>query len=81
MKQINLLEIRAQFAGTRFRQLVQHHLQHQSHNELITAIEGTISSLPAVAQGVIETFIDRWIDLANDQGFWQRDSSDGQIVI
>jgi hypothetical protein len=76
MKSINLPELRAQFAGTRFRDLVQHHLRRQSQHQRIEGLQGTIALLPEVARGAAETFIDRWNAHAYDQGFWLRDTSD-----
>jgi hypothetical protein len=76
MKSINLPELRAQFAGTPFSELVQHHLRRQSQHERIQGLQGTIALLPEVARGVAEGFIDRWNAHAYDRDFWQRDTSD-----
>lgn len=75
MKSINLPELRAQFAGMRFSELVQHHLRRQSQHERVERLQGTIALLPEVARGVAERFIDRWNTHAYDEGFWQRDTS------
>lgn len=76
MKSINLPEVRAQFAGTRFRELIQHHLRRQSQPKRIEGLQGTIELLPGDARGVAEGFIDRWNAHVYDQGFWQRDTSE-----
>jgi hypothetical protein len=71
---INLPELRAQFAGTHFFELVQHHLGQQSQRERIHGLQGTIAQLPEAAQGLAENFIDRWNARVYDRGFWQRDT-------
>ena len=76
MRSINLPELRAQFAGTRFCELVQHHLRRQSEHERIHGLQGTIALLPEAARDLAEEFIDRWNAHAFDRGFWQRDTSD-----
>jgi hypothetical protein len=74
MKPVNLAELRAQFEGTRFCQLVQHHLRRQTQDQRIHGIQGTIALLPEAARGVAEGFIDRWNTRAYDEAFWQRDT-------
>lgn len=76
MRSINLPELRAKFSGTRFFELIQHHLRRQSQQKRIEGLQGTIELLPEVARGVVEGFIDRWSALTYDQGFWQRDTSE-----
>ncbi len=76
MKSINLPELRAQFAGTRLRELVQHHLRRQSQRSRIDGLQSTINLLPEVARGVAERFIDRWNARVYDQEFWERDTSE-----
>lgn len=75
MKQINLPELRAQFAGTRFCEFVHHHLGRQSQRERIQGLQGTIALLPEATRGLAEQFIDRWNARAYDQEFWQRDTA------
>ena len=76
MQSINLPDLRAQFAGTRLRELVQHHLRRQSQRRRIDGLQATINLLPEVARGVAEGFIDRWNAHVYDQEFWERDTSD-----
>lgn len=76
MKSINLPDLRAQFAGTRLRELVQHHLRRQSQRRRIDGLQATINLLPEVARGVAEGFIDRWNAHVYDQEFWERDTSE-----
>jgi len=75
-KPIDLPELRAQFAGTRFCELVQHHLRRQTQRERIQGVQGTIALLPATERGLAEEFIDRWNVRTNDRDFWQRDTAD-----
>lgn len=76
MQSINLPDLRAQFAGTRLRELVQHHLRRQSQCRRIDGLQATINLLPEVARGVAEGFIDRWNAHVYDQEFWERDTSE-----
>ncbi|BAS26751.1 hypothetical protein [Limnochorda pilosa] len=76
MKPVNLPELRAQFAGTRFWQLVQHHLRRQSQGELTQGVHGTVALLPEAARDLAEEFIDRWNARVYDRSFWQRDTAD-----
>jgi hypothetical protein len=74
-KFINLAQLRAQFAGTRFCELVQHHLGRQSQERRIDGIQGTLLLLPKPIRGLAEGFIDRWNTHAYDASFWQRDTA------
>jgi hypothetical protein len=76
MKPINLTELRAQFTGTRFCQLVHHHLRRQSQGQRTQGVQGTAALLPEAARSLAEEFIDRWNIRAYDRDFWQRDSAD-----
>lgn len=75
IKPVNLAELRAQFKGTQFCQLVQHHLRQQSQDQRIQSIQGTAALLPDAARGLVEGFIDRWNARAYDQEFCQRDTA------
>jgi hypothetical protein len=76
MRSINLPELRAQFVGTPFCDLVQHHLRRQSQHNRIQGLQGTIALLPESARSLAEGFIDRWNAKVYDREFWQRDTSD-----
>lgn len=76
MKRINFSELRANFTGTRFSDLVQHHLRRQSQRQRIQGVQGTIALLPKAARGLAEEFIDRWNSRIYDRFFWQRDTSE-----
>jgi hypothetical protein len=75
MKPANLAELRSQFAGTRFAELVHQHVRRQSQRERIQGIQGTVALLPAPARPLAEGFIDVWNARAYDPEFWQRDSA------
>ena len=75
MKPVNLAELRSQFAGTRFAEVVQHHLRRQSQTERIQGVQGTVALLPAAAQPLAEGFIDLWNGRAYDRELWQRDTA------
>lgn len=76
MGSVNLTEMRTQFAGTHFSQLVQHHLRRQSQRERTQGVHATIVLLPEAARELAEGFIDRWNTRVYDQDFWQRDTAD-----
>ena len=75
MKPINFAELRSQFTGTRFCDLVQHHLRRQSQRERTQGVHGTIALLPATARPLAEGFIDRWNARVYDREFWRRDTA------
>lgn len=75
MRPIDLRELEAQFRGTRFSELVKHHLGRQTQRERIDGLQETIALLPDAARGIAEGFIDRWNVRAYDQGFWQQDTA------
>lgn len=74
-KAVNIPELRAQFSGRRFCQLIEHHLRRQSQRQRIQGIKGTVNLLPEKARHLPEGFIDRWNTRIYDQEFWQRDTS------
>ena len=75
MKLANLEELRAQFAGSRFCELVAHHLGRQSQDQRAQGVLGTVALLPEAARPVAVGFIDRWNTRAYDKEFWQRDTA------
>lgn len=75
MGSINLPELSARFAGTRFSELVQHHLEG-SQQERILALHQTTILLSEVARGVAEGSIDRWNARAYDRDFWRREPAE-----
>lgn len=75
MKSVNLEELKEQFRGTRFSQLVQHHLNRQSQDQRSNGIRGTIDLLPERARTLVEGFIDRWNVRAYDEQFWKTDTA------
>jgi hypothetical protein len=72
---INLSELRAGFVGRPFHKLIHHHLNHQSQDQRIQGINGTIAMLPEQARGLVEGFIDRWNSQAYDKDFWKTDTA------
>lgn len=82
MKTVDLEELKVQFKGRRFCELVSHHLRRQNQAKRIEEIKGTVALLPEVARGLAEGFIDRWNICAYDKEFWQRDTANvfGEII-
>lgn len=75
MKAVNLCLLREQYRGTRFCQLVQHHLRRQSQNQRIQGLKGLVAMLPESARGLVEEFIDRWNCRIYEHDFWQQDTA------
>lgn len=75
MKPVNLAELRTQYSGSRFCQLVQHHVRRQSQGQRMQGIQGTVAMLPEAARSLAEGFIDRWNARVYDPHFWQRDTA------
>ncbi|WP_165797295.1 hypothetical protein [Solimonas fluminis] len=73
---INLTELRNQFSGKRFCELIQHHLARQNQRERVAGLQGTIAILPEAVRGLSEGFIDRWNGRVYNQDFWQQDTAD-----
>lgn len=73
---MNLTELRAQYKGTRFYELIQHQLRRQSQERRTQGIQGTVLMLPESAQALAEGFIDRWNARAYEGEFWQRDTAE-----
>lgn len=72
---INLIELKKKYQGTRFCQLIEHHLRRQSQDQRIRGIRGTISILPQSVHNLIDDFIGRWNIRANEEVFWQQDTA------
>jgi hypothetical protein len=75
MQQIDLYRLREGYRGTRYADLIQHHLERQTPQQRAAAIRGTIQMLPLRIQPSIEGFIDRWNAKAYDQSFWESDTA------
>ena len=77
MKRINLEELKAQFKGKSFNQLIEYHLKRQGNTEkLREAAVGTVAILPSSLQSIAMDFIDRWNEKAYEEPLWRRDTSD-----
>jgi len=75
MKTVNLAELRTQYSGSRFGELVRHHLRRQNQDQRMQGVQGTVAMLPDAARGLSEGFIDRWNTRVYDPHFWQRDTA------
>lgn len=75
MNLVNLAEVRTGYSGTRFCQLVEHHLCSQSQDQRMKALPGTVALLPEAARSLATGFVDRWNTRTNDSRFWQRDTA------
>jgi len=67
--------LREQFSGTRYVELVQHHLARQSQRDRIAGIRQTVLMLPPSLRPLTERFIDEWNERAYDQAFWSMDTA------
>ncbi|MBE7557564.1 hypothetical protein HS125_00880 [bacterium] len=75
MDPVNFTELRTQFRGSRFSELVAHHLKSQSQDKRMLALYGMVTSLPENVRAHSETFFDRWNARAHDQTLWQTDTA------
>jgi|LSQX01.1.fsa_nt_gb hypothetical protein len=76
MKPVDLAELKVQFKGKRFCELISHHLSQQNQTNRIQGIQETVALLPEAARSLAEGFIDRWNTRAYDREFWQRDTAE-----
>ena len=78
MTAVSIDELAKQFEGRKFGELVLHHIDKQSFNQIVAGMLGTIKGLPASIQGEIE----RLIDSANSLAFEKDSGSDdcGRIL-
>jgi hypothetical protein len=74
MQGIDLAQLRQGFAGTQYRELVQHHIRRQSLHDLETGVAGTLQLLPKSVLSGMEIGIDEWNETARHEGFWKTDT-------
>jgi len=75
MKPIDLNDLRKQFKGSCFYELIEHHLKKQNEKKLQESFLGTIGFLPPSVSQLTEEFIDRWNIYAYSKEFWNEDTS------
>ncbi len=75
MKSVNLAELGSQYRGSRFYQLVEHHLRCQSQDQRTQGLQETVALLPEIARGLVEGFIDQCNARTHNRDFWQRDTA------
>ncbi len=75
MTTVDLDQLRAQYSGSRYAQLVERHLYRQTPAQRMAGVAGTVRLLPAPIQPLVEGFIDRWNERAYDAAFWSRDTA------
>jgi hypothetical protein len=77
MNTMDLDNLKNQFKGRKFGDLVLHHMKSQSPNDRIKALRGTISLLPELFQTYgIETLIDEINKDISKESFWKTDCSE-----
>ncbi len=73
MADISIDKLAEQFEGRKFGELVLHHLDNQSFEQIVASMDGTREMLPLqVREGVVE-LIDRVNSLAREKEFWNND--------
>ena len=70
---VSIDKLAEQFEGRKFGELVLHHIDKHSSQQLIAAIQGTVEALPAQVRGEIEGLIDNANPLAMRKEFWDDD--------
>jgi len=73
MTTVSIDELAKQFKGRKFGELVLHHIDRQSFDQIVAGMSGTIEGLPASIQGEIERLIDSANPLAFEKDFWSDD--------
>ena len=74
-RRIDIENIRIQFKGKPFNQLIKHHLKKQKPRQIYDGLQGTMAMLPENARSTLENFIDRWNEKTYDKELWQKDTS------
>ena len=64
---INIENLKIQFKGKPFNQLIKHHLKKQNPRQIYDGLQSTIAMLPWDARSKCEYFIDRWNERAYDK--------------
>lgn len=75
MQQINLQQMRADYRGKSYADLVRYHLVRQTQQQRLAAIQGTVALLPESVQPAVWDFVDTWDARASDANFWHGDSA------
>lgn len=76
LARIDLEQLRLQFRGSRYADLVAHHIKRQRQREIYHGILGTIELLPGTLQSVTKIFVERWNTQAYDGMLWNRDTAE-----
>ncbi len=73
MTDVSINQLAAQFEGRKFGELVLHHIDNQSFEQTVSAMQGTMEGLPAQVREGIEELIDNANPLARKKEFWSDD--------
>lgn len=74
-RKINIHELTLQYQGTKFRELVQHHLDDIDALTRHDAIQGHVDWLPEKLRPLTADFIDRWLPKVLDDDFLEQDTA------
>jgi hypothetical protein len=74
-KKIQLNELYLQYQGTKFRELVEHHLDVMDATTRQQAINCHVNWLPEKLRPLTEKFLDRWLLKVLEPDFFEQDTS------
>jgi hypothetical protein len=72
---VNLKELRQGFAGTKFRDLIVHHIAKQKQVDRERGIQATLSVFPDSARPAVERFHRHWMDRIHESDLWRADTA------
>jgi len=76
IQEVDLDDLRGTFAGTRYRDLVQYHIGHQTLADMERCIAGAMEKLPEPVRSGLEAAVDEWNEAARDEAFWGTDTTE-----
>src|SRR5438552_1197690 len=79
--EIRLDELRKQFAGAKFGELILHHYRKSDNQLIVKSLLGTQDLLPEAAQQAVEEWIDQFGPESRTLEFWTRDCGEAFAVI
>lgn len=81
-QKMNLKELKQQFRGRKFGELVLHHVKRRDSQFLLQALRGTMQELSSkIPVSEFEILIDLIFFKAYDEAFWRQDCGDALISI
>lgn len=73
---VDLEDLRRRFAGTRYRDLVQYHLEREDAADLKRGGARAVAALPESVLPGLQTALEVWGESARDEALWETDAAD-----